>query len=63
MSEVLKGGWLEEKRVNPLPIGFNDEFNSEELGYYTKSFLLFKGCPMKPSWIKGWKHQVGLAYG
>ena len=63
MSEVLKGGWMEEKRKNRLPVGYNDEFDHEDLGYFTKTFLLFKGCPMKSGWIKGWKHQVGLADG
>jgi hypothetical protein len=47
ISEVLKGGWLEDKRIDRLPKGSEDEFNSEDLGYFTKSFLIFKGCPMK----------------
>ena len=63
MSEILKGGRMEEKRINRLPIGFNDDFNHEDLGYYTQTFLLFKGCPMRSGWIKGWKNHVGLSDG
>jgi hypothetical protein len=55
MSEILKGGSMEDKRSNRLPIGSHDDFDHEDLGYYTQAFLLFKGCPMKSTWIKGWK--------
>lgn len=55
VSEILNGGRMEDKRSNKLEIGFKDDFNDEDLGYYTQTFLLFKGSPMRSAWIKGWK--------
>lgn len=63
ISEVLKGGWMEDKRKNCMPKGADDEFNVDDLGYFTKSFLIFKGTPMKSPWIKGWKNAVGYQDG
>lgn len=63
ISEVLQGGWMEDQRKNCLPKGSDDEFNVDDLGYFTKSFLVFKGSPMKSVWIKGWKNAVGYQNG
>ena len=50
---------MESKRENSLPRGIDDEFNLDDLGYYTQTFLVFKGTPMKAALIKGWKNAVG----
>lgn len=63
LNEILKDGGLEETRIDRVPKGSFDDFNSEDLGYFTKSFLIFKGCPMKSDWIKSWKNQVGAPDG
>lgn len=63
LSEILKNGQLEANRESRLPLGRDDVFNVDDLGYYTQSFLVFKGCAMKSSWIKGWKSSVGLSTG
>ena len=63
LSQILKDGCMEEKRIDRIPKGSEDEFNTEDLGYFTKSYLVFKGCPMRSDWIKGWKNQVGVPHG
>lgn len=54
---------MEDKRKNRMNTGDLDEYNVDDLGYFTKCILVFKGCPMKSIWIKGWKNAVGFQDG
>lgn len=63
MSEILKGGQMESSRIDKIPKGIDDDFDIDDLGYFTKSFLIFKGTPMKSTWISNWKSGVGVGDG
>ena len=43
--------------------GIDDDSDIDDLGYFTNSFLVFRGTSMKSTWISNWKSGVGNGNG
>ena len=37
----------------------SDFYSTDSLGYFCRSFLLFRGALMNNEWIDGWREKVG----
>jgi len=59
---VLGGGFISDKgRDDALERG-EDFHSTDSLGYFCRSFLLFRGALMNNEWIDGWRKKVGKEY-
>lgn len=59
LYQILVGGGTESVRSDRLLHGRDDLTLPGNMGFFSQSFLLYRGAAMKESWIKAWKQQIG----
>jgi len=55
---LLRGKYSDGDRDDALERG-EDFYSTDSLGYFCRSFLLFRGALMNNEWIDGWREKVG----
>ena len=61
LCNSLKNGLSEFDRIDRLRRGFEGDLTNAEMGYFTESFILFKGCFISKQVLETWKeYQVNF---
>ena len=59
LFQILVGGGTESEREDRMMTGFDNIKSKDGLGFFSESFLLFRGAAMKDDSIREWKRHVG----